>query len=397
MAAFAVAGDCSISRSIERFGVTTSFTPQVRTHAGVSGVAPTDSLRPGLRSFCNPHDGHLMGKMNPVRFLSSEMSRPDIPLPQAALKPTTDRSLQNSVQPTIHIHIPDSNAKIMPDKKERDLWWAFLAGRPESEWNPPKKPKQPKLSRWQQHNLKKAAREFGDEMREASLPYDVGSSTAEQDVTSNASHMGPHGPDGILDRPPSHGVSAVQPSLDGVPSGEVDEVLAYTPREPTPILFQHIDHVRRVFPFDFNCSCILQRYAIHLLMYFGHWINVRLEGGTLPHTDLAPPHARWMFSLLSRVDDWISGDETSLLRNLARSCVELIAERRRKRSAAVSTGVEASDVGGGGAAEDAAQADESSFWMVVAAIAGVWGQRDLWADAEGILSRVPSPASERIF
>ena len=29
----------------------------------------------------------------------------------------------------------------MPDKKERDMWWAFLAGKPESDWNPPKKPK----------------------------------------------------------------------------------------------------------------------------------------------------------------------------------------------------------------------------------------------------------------
>ena len=29
----------------------------------------------------------------------------------------------------------------MPDKKERDMWRAFLAGKPESDWNPPKKPK----------------------------------------------------------------------------------------------------------------------------------------------------------------------------------------------------------------------------------------------------------------
>jgi hypothetical protein len=31
--------------------------------------------------------------------------------------------------------------KIMPDKKDRDCWWAFLAGQPEADWNPPKKPK----------------------------------------------------------------------------------------------------------------------------------------------------------------------------------------------------------------------------------------------------------------
>lgn len=30
----------------------------------------------------------------------------------------------------------------MPDKKERDLWWAFLSGKPESVWNcPPRKSK----------------------------------------------------------------------------------------------------------------------------------------------------------------------------------------------------------------------------------------------------------------
>ena len=29
----------------------------------------------------------------------------------------------------------------MPDKKERDMWRAFLAGKPELDWNPPKKPK----------------------------------------------------------------------------------------------------------------------------------------------------------------------------------------------------------------------------------------------------------------
>jgi len=27
----------------------------------------------------------------------------------------------------------------MPEKKDRDMWWAFLSGKPESEWNPCKK------------------------------------------------------------------------------------------------------------------------------------------------------------------------------------------------------------------------------------------------------------------
>ena len=29
----------------------------------------------------------------------------------------------------------------MPDKQDRDLWWIFLSGKPEAEWNPPKKPR----------------------------------------------------------------------------------------------------------------------------------------------------------------------------------------------------------------------------------------------------------------
>ena len=33
----------------------------------------------------------------------------------------------------------------MPDKAERELWWAFLAGKPETEWNPPKQPKGKKM------------------------------------------------------------------------------------------------------------------------------------------------------------------------------------------------------------------------------------------------------------
>ena len=129
-------------------------------------------------------------------------------------------------------------------------------------------------------------------------------------------------------------------------------------------------------------------------MYFGHWLNVRLEEGDLSHTDITLTHMRWIFSLLSRVDDWISGDETSLLRNLARSCMELMVERRRA-SALVSTGAIVADGdGSGGAHEEGALpkedalADERACWMIVTAITGVWGQRDLWTDAESILSKV---------
>ena len=113
-------------------------------------------------------------------------------------------------------------------------------------------------------------------------------------------------------------------------------------------------------------------------MYFGHWINPRIEEGHLPHTDITDAHGRWMFTLLSRVDDWISGDETSMLRTLGRGCMELIAERRKRLVAKDSS-------------QESSMIDEMSCWMVVTAIIGVWGQTDLWMDAEGLLSKVESP------
>ncbi|THH12227.1 hypothetical protein EW145_g100 [Phellinidium pouzarii] len=57
---------------------------------------------------------------------------------------------KNSAQATIGVALPPSSrrSKIMPEKKERDNWWAFINGRPECEWNPPKKHRKP----WQETN-----------------------------------------------------------------------------------------------------------------------------------------------------------------------------------------------------------------------------------------------------
>lgn len=38
-------------------------------------------------------------------------------------------------QPTIHPQQAGPFQKMMPDKKNRDAWWAFLEGAPESAWN----------------------------------------------------------------------------------------------------------------------------------------------------------------------------------------------------------------------------------------------------------------------
>lgn len=101
----------------------------------------------------------------------------------------------------------------------------------------------------------------------------------------------------------------------------------------------------------------------------------------MPLTDITQSHARWMFALLSRVDDWISSDETSLLRNLARACITFMAESRRRRAAR--NGAEAGET-----SEDAnVTIGDASCWMIICAVTGVWGQTDLWTDAEDILSK----------
>ncbi|KAI0751527.1 hypothetical protein C8Q80DRAFT_1157788 [Daedaleopsis nitida] len=270
---------------------------------------------------------------------------------------------KNSVQPTIHVHIPDTSTKLVPDKKERDLWWAFLAGRPESEWNPPKKPKQPKLSRWQQrtvHNVR------GGMPEDVSLPYDVGeSSYVVPESTSSPAPSGEVLPSDLNNSATSSSQHPAAHQSSDLSQESRDALLSCLPREPTPTLFQQMDH----------------KYAMHLLMYFGHWINVRLEEGSLPHTDLKQSHARWIFTLLSRVDDWLSGDETSLLRTLARGCMGLIVEQRRRRLAG-------REVAGGETVEGSTDIDERSCWMIITAIAGLWGQSDLWMDAESMLSQV---------
>lgn len=127
-----------------------------------------------------------------------------------------------------------------------------------------------------------------------------------------------------------------------------------------------------------------QRYAVHVLMYLTHWITLHLEHVSAPPPPdqgapgecasphpIALAHLRWAFVLLARVEPVPSADETAQLRALSRACVELI-----KTPAARPDGAPAADD----------RAFVAACWMVVAAVAGVWAQRDLWMDAEEALA-----------
>ena len=123
---------------------------------------------------------------------------------------------------------------------------------------------------------------------------------------------------------------------------------------------------------------------------------------------LTQTHAQWIFALLTRVEEGISADDMSQLRMLARACMGLLKLVRERGK----TSGEAQDIADGVIAEaddmsvsddsqeqDASGRDstksvdpyapfnEPACWIVVSAIADFWAQRDLWMDAEMILSR----------
>ena len=125
--------------------------------------------------------------------------------------------------------------------------------------------------------------------------------------------------------------------------------------------------------------------SLHLLMYFTHWINLYLRGDDPVAFRINETHARWIFVLLSRVEDHISADDTSLLRGMARACLELLKDIIRKKP------VVGEDVGSHTSeCPDGVQSQitERSCWMIVSIIVGIWGQRDLWMEAEAMLRRL---------
>ena len=113
----------------------------------------------------------------------------------------------------------------------------------------------------------------------------------------------------------------------------------------------------------------VQRMALHLLMYFVYWFNLYLDG---PQGHIYQPtesHARWMFALLTRIDDRISGDDIALLRSLVRVCIAILKRSRGQRL--VPSG------------KDAIR--ERSCWIIISTVVDMWEQRDLWMGAEEML------------
>lgn len=93
---------------------------------------------------------------------------------------------------------------------------------------------------------------------------------------------------------------------------------------------------------------------------------------------MSETHARWIFALLSRVEDYVSADEMSLLRSLARACMELLKDILQRILAASTS--EATTDGKN------QRMSERSCWLVIVIVVDHWAQRDLWMDAESMLA-----------
>ncbi|GAC97401.1 hypothetical protein PHSY_004986 [Pseudozyma hubeiensis SY62] len=136
-----------------------------------------------------------------------------------------------------------------------------------------------------------------------------------------------------------------------------------------------------------------------LLEAFPYWIahRVPIPDGQVKASErqggevLQPLHARWLFALLLRLDGRLVSEEISMLRTLARACVAAITLSRIRRKA-VRSRVSKLDAVETVANDDEKRMrlDEAGAWMVVAIIAGVWGQSDLWDDAVVDMQRVTS-------
>ena len=100
-----------------------------------------------------------------------------------------------------------------------------------------------------------------------------------------------------------------------------------------------------------------------------------------------------MFSLLTRIGDFVSSDDMNLLRNFVRACISLLGTLVQER------------VSSGGPEEyeklcfaaTSATISEQSCWMIISIAIGVWAQRDLWDDVETALRGIsvqppPDPA-----
>jgi hypothetical protein len=135
----------------------------------------------------------------------------------------TNLYLKNLAQPTIHVSKPPG-AKVIPDRKDRNAWWAFLAGKSESEWNPPKRSKTDKA----RDSFRRTMRGFSEERLSETSQVETWRVNEEGEVEL------------AVTADPGESL----PTPNGTPAPSDATEIEIKMRQPTQSLLQHIDDVR---------------------------------------------------------------------------------------------------------------------------------------------------------
>lgn len=149
----------------------------------------------------------------------------------------------------------------MPDKKERDLWWAYLAGKPETDWNPPKKPKQSQLNKRRQFGY--GMRGFSDDT-EYDLSYNRPQESWQTNDEGEVELVLRVDPSESLPTPtgspvPPDTSNELQNTASSSTRLEHVETIIFKPREPTPCLLRHIDEVSTITQYFLTSNPYLAR------------------------------------------------------------------------------------------------------------------------------------------
>ncbi|KAF8969470.1 survival motor neuron interacting protein 1-domain-containing protein [Flammula alnicola] len=273
---------------------------------------------------------------------------------------------KNFNQPTIHVGpVNLARNRLMPEKKDRDLWWAFLSGKPESEWNPSKKAK----SRLKKQQSSQGMRAWTDD-------------PSQHEISGAPTYSSWNNDEGEVEKVLRIDPSETLPSPVGTPV-PLDYLEAISQPSPMPVAESPITHEEILVPREPTTEVLKsvdERVALHLLMYFTHWINAHLKAPESSDHLPTDSHARWIFCLLSRIDHYISADDMNLLRNLARACLALLKYiKQQEVSSSQNPEIATSRI-----------MSEPSCWVIVSTVAGIWKQKDLWMDAEDILRSIRS-------
>ena len=148
-------------------------------------------------------------------------------------------------------------------------------------------------------------------------------------------------------------------------------------------------------------------------MFIAYWIRNSLEGTTAPSQTLSRPfhfprhHQQWAFALLTQLDTSLRSEEISHLREVARACIAAIREDLVLDGPVIveaDSGVELIDTAVSSRTpvnpylgnDNPRYGHLVGAWMVVGAIASVWGQRDMWQDAEETLAELVAVKPKRL-